>query len=269
MLALLKANWNGPRRPAPFDSKQSLTQRFVRPEAGRKRSPVALSPRSASRHQLPLECGTAEYRAADHQRMKNKAEQQIEHRSHYNSDNIVAPSACRNRRCAGIGAVFEAHTIVYRPKKKRAEQDDGAEIAVGKEVRGRPSLDADQHGVLERAPDIAADVSRDHKYTRWPHEQLGNVIAPVRRIPHVHTPGPTILTEAKANEHHTNDRQNRDRAFVGPLAYRLNQNHARPAQRHKHMRADEQHEPEDKESHARERSAILSPWKRCVSQTRY
>ena len=53
--------------------------------------------------------------------------------------------------------------VIHRPGQQRTEQQDRTEVAIGAQVRDRPQFHADQHGMLERAPDIAAAIGRDHE----------------------------------------------------------------------------------------------------------
>src|SRR6516225_7680542 len=109
-----------------------------------------------------LERRPAEYRAANHKRMEDKAEDQIKRGSDDKSNDVVAVPAGGDRRRAGIGAVLESHPVIAGPDEKRPEQKDRAEIPVGDEMRHRPRLHARQHGMFEHAPDSATDVGCDN-----------------------------------------------------------------------------------------------------------
>src|SRR5262249_61346245 len=102
--------------------------------------------------------------------MKVEAQREIRAGPPHERDRVVAMPADRDRWRAGIGSVFERDAIIAGPREKGAEQYDRAEIAVRDEVRDRPSLHTDQHGMLERAPDIAAAIGRDHENARRPHQ---------------------------------------------------------------------------------------------------
>src|SRR5262245_10688185 len=117
-----------------------------------------------------LERRRAEDRDTDHDGMEDETQREIKDGPHYERDGVVAMSADRDRWRAGIGSVFERDAIIPGPHEKGAEQHDRAEIAVGDEVRDRPSLHADEHGMLERAPDIAAAIRCDHENARRPHQ---------------------------------------------------------------------------------------------------
>src|SRR5262249_50524882 len=97
----------------------------------------------------------------DHDGMEDETQREIKDGPHHERDRVVAMPADRDRWRAGIGSVFERDAIIAGPREKGAEQYDRAEIAVRDEVRDRPSLHTDQHGMLERAPDIAAAIGRD------------------------------------------------------------------------------------------------------------
>src|SRR4051812_29050962 len=94
--------------------------------------------------------------------MEDEAEREIEQRPDHQRDDIVAAPADRERWCAGIGAALERDPVIDRPGEDRAEQHDRTEIAVRNEMRYCPYLHPDQHGVLERAPDLAPAIGRHH-----------------------------------------------------------------------------------------------------------
>src|SRR3974377_407395 len=136
-----------------------------------------------------LERRPAEYRVTNHKRMEDKAEDQIKRGSDSKSNDVVAVPTGRNRRRTGIGTVLESHPVIAGPGEKRPEQEDRTEIPVGDEMRRSPSLHAHQHGMLERAPDIATDVGCDNEDARQPHQDLGDVLGPMRRTPDMWPPG--------------------------------------------------------------------------------
>src|SRR3954463_11057729 len=67
---------------------------------------------------------------ADHDRMERKGQRQINDNADRNRDQVVADAAHRNRRAAGILAMFQRNAVIHRPAQERAEQDDGTEIAI-------------------------------------------------------------------------------------------------------------------------------------------
>jgi len=61
------------------------------------------------------------------------------------------------------GRRFSEIRSKHRPCQKRAEQDDRAEIAIGKQMCCRPQLDAGQHRMFQRGVNSPADIGRDHQ----------------------------------------------------------------------------------------------------------
>src|SRR5262249_28591502 len=127
---------------------------------------------------------SAEDRDADHDRMENETQREVENGPNHARDRVVAVPADRDHWRAGIASVLERDAVVTGPAEKRPEEYDRAQVAIRYEVRDCPGLHADQHGVLERAPDVAAAIGRDHENARRPHQDLGDAIGPFRRPPH-------------------------------------------------------------------------------------
>src|SRR5215212_5953488 len=100
----------------------------------------------------------SEYRHADHERMEDESEGEINQGPDHDRQDVIAPAADRDRRRAGIGASLERNAIEHRPRQNGAEQYDRAEIAVVQEMRERPQLHAHQHRMLEGALDVARDI---------------------------------------------------------------------------------------------------------------
>src|ERR1700738_2984744 len=104
-----------------------------------------------------------EGRNANHDRMENKAERQIDYGADDDGDDVVLDAAQRNWRRTGIVAALERDAIIHRPGQCRSEQEDTAEIAVGAEMGEAPGFYPGKHRVLEHAFDISGNVGRrDH-----------------------------------------------------------------------------------------------------------
>src|SRR5215470_5700213 len=106
-------------------------------------------------------------------------------------------------------------------------------------MRDRPGLHTDQHGMLERAPDFAAAIGRDHENACRPHQQLRDVVGPSGREPHVDPAGRAISREAVSNQNEPDEREQRHQPLVGPLPDALDHRGARSTQRDEDMRPEE------------------------------
>src|SRR5262245_26488757 len=186
-----------------------------------------------------------ECRDANHHRMEDEAERQIDDSADDNGDDVILGAADRDWRCAGIFTAFECDPVIYRPGQHRPEQNNAAEIAVGAQMRKRPGLHADQHGVLEHAFDIAGDVSRRDHDAGGPHQRDDDVAGPARWIPQHDRTGRAISGKTISNENDADDRDQRKQAPVRPLADpRLDRSPA-IAHGHKHMRTEKNDQAED------------------------
>src|ERR1700730_4303383 len=177
--------------------------------------------------------------------MEDETEREIKDGPAHDGNGVVAVPADRDRWRTGVGAVFERDAIIAGPDEKEGEQHERTEIAVRNEMRDGPGLHANQHRMLERAPDIAAAIGRDHENARRPHQQLREVVGPCGRGPHVDPPGRAILAEAVANENEPGKRDQRHQPLIGPLAEALDHGGTRSTQRDEDMRPEE----DDKSEH--------------------
>src|SRR4051794_19783813 len=191
----------------------------------------------------------AENRYPDDEGMEDQTERKIEQRADDDRDDVVAAPADRERRRAGIGAALERDPVIDRPGEDRAEQHDRTEIAVRNEMRDRPGLHPDQHGVLERAPDLAPAIGRDHADAGRPHQQLGDVVRPSWRRPDLDPAGGPIMPEAVADQNQSRERDDRHQPLVGPLADAGDHGGTRSAQGHEDMRAEKQHQSDHQYAH--------------------
>src|SRR5437588_10935352 len=69
-----------------------------------------------------------EGRNANHHRMENEAERQIDYGADNDGDDVVLGTANRYWRRAGIFAALKRDAIVHRPGQYRSEQDDAAKV---------------------------------------------------------------------------------------------------------------------------------------------
>ena len=134
---------------------------------------------------------------------------------------------------------------IHRPAQEGAEQDDGAEIAIGQKMRRRPQLDAGQHRMLQRRIDAAAQIGRDHQDDRGQHQRERDVLQRLRRIPDVDPARRTIMREAPDDQREPRERGKRIEDLVGPLAQSRDGLRARLAFRREHMRRKKQRKPQD------------------------
>src|SRR5262249_44431536 len=102
-------------------------------------------------------------------------------------------------------------------------------------MRNCPSLDANEHGMLDRPPDIAADVRGDDKNARRPHQDLGDVDRPARRIPKIDPLGSAIASKSITDQDEAYDRGQSQQSPVWPLSNALDQRCTLRAHRHEHM----------------------------------
>src|SRR6516162_6774223 len=72
-------------------------------------------------------------------------------------DEVVGNTANRDRWAAAISAVLQRKAVVTRPAQERPEQDDGAKIAIRKQMPCRPKLGTSQHRVLHRHEDAPTE----------------------------------------------------------------------------------------------------------------
>src|SRR5260221_4145806 len=112
-------------------------------------------------------------------------------------------------------------------------------------MRDGPGLHADQHRMLEHAPDIAAAIGRDHENARRPHQQLREVVGPSGRGPHVDPAGRAILAEAVPSQNERGKRDYLSQPLIGPLAEAPDHRGTRSTQRDEDMRPEE----DDKSEH--------------------
>src|ERR1700761_7614542 len=103
---------------------------------------------------------SSEHGNADDDGVEYKTKGEIGDAPDRDRDQVIATAADRDRRRADISAMLERDPVEHRPSQKRAEQDDGAEVAIGEQMRRRPQLDAGQHRMLQRGVDPAADKGR-------------------------------------------------------------------------------------------------------------
>ena len=165
--------------------------------AGTTRSPKRASSRIAG-----MECcdqsnaQTSDDGNADHDGMEGEGQRQIGDQPDRHRDQVVAGTADRDRRCAGVGAAFQRDPVEHRPAQERAEQDDRAEIAIGEQMRRRPQFDAGQHRMLQRGVDAAADIGGDHQNDGGQHQRHRDVLHRGRRGPDVDPAGRAIMGKA-------------------------------------------------------------------------
>ena len=69
----------------------------------------------------------------------------------HRDDVVTLRSSLRSCHKACRGTPLERDAVEHRVGEKRAEQDDGSEIAIGNEVGKRPGLDGDEERVLDLA----------------------------------------------------------------------------------------------------------------------
>src|SRR5258706_15526727 len=124
------------------------------------------------------ECGGAEDVPPDYHRVEHEAEREIEDYADDHGGDVVLQSAFGNGRSPGIAAAFEGDPVIDGPGQHRSEQDDPTDIAIDQEMRHRPGLHADQHGMFEYTFDIARQIGRGDENAVGQQHGFGDMPGP-------------------------------------------------------------------------------------------
>ena len=134
----------------------------------------------------------------------------------------------------------------YTAGQERAEQNDRGQIAIGNEVCERPGLDGNQERVLELRLDLARHIACDQEDEGWQHEHDRDPSRPGRRRPKLDE---RSLREAVDQENEACDGEEREQAFVWPLAQSRDEPLAQVRERRHHMQTEKRGNADNEECH--------------------
>src|SRR5688572_1790813 len=111
--------------------------------------------------------------------------------------------------------------------------------------------------MLEPAPDVAPHIGRYDEDAGRPHQELGEVGGPARRVPDVDPAGRAIGREAVNNQYEANQRSKRKQALVRSLPEPRNHGRAQGASSHQDMHPEKHDQPgnQNRQAHLFQQSA--------------
>ena len=85
----------------------------------------------------------------------------VDHAANDDGDGVTRRDA--GGRCARIAAALDGDAVIDRPGKEGTEQDQRAQVTVDQQMRQRPGLHTDQHGMAQHSLDLAGRSIRRHE----------------------------------------------------------------------------------------------------------